>query len=97
MNDTRFSDQENSKSEFIVSGNCDLCRVRIEKAALSIEGVKSAGWNINTHKLSVEYNRNMTEVPAIQEAVAGVGHDTELFRADNVTYEALPECCHYRK
>jgi membrane fusion protein, copper/silver efflux system len=97
MNDTRFSDQENSKSEFIVSGNCDLCRVRIEKAALSIEGVKSAGWNMNTHKLSVEYNRNMTEVPAIQEAVAGVGHDTELFRADNVTYEALPECCHYRK
>ena len=35
--------------------------------------------------------------PEAVKAIAKVGHDTELFKADNVTYESLAECCNYRK
>ena len=81
---------------FSVSGNCDMCRERIEKAALSVNGVSIAVWHINTKKLSVDFDSTRTTLTNIQKAIAKVGHDTELFKADDVTYKSLPECCHYR-
>jgi hypothetical protein len=33
----------------------------------------------------------------VQKAIAGAGHDTELFKAGDEMYNALPACCHYRK
>jgi membrane fusion protein, copper/silver efflux system len=84
-------------TSFIVSGNCDMCKERIEKAALSVSGVTLANWNADTKKISVEYDNSRTDLTAIQQAIAKVGHDTELFKADDVTYKSLPECCYYRK
>jgi Cu(I)/Ag(I) efflux system membrane fusion protein len=81
---------------FNVSGNCELCKERIEKAALSVKGVSSASWDVNTKKISVGYNDNKVKAEDIQKAIAKSGHDTELFRADDVTYKSLPECCLYR-
>jgi membrane fusion protein, copper/silver efflux system len=84
-------------TSFNVSGNCDMCKERIEKAALSVNGVTLANWNADTKKISVEYDNSRTDLTAIQQAIAKVGHDTELFKADDVTYKSLPECCYYRK
>ncbi len=81
---------------FAVSGNCDLCKERIEKAAKSVGGVTSAIWDTKTHKIKVEFDSMKTDLITIQKAIAKAGHDTEKFKADNKTYEALPECCHYR-
>ena len=33
---------KNKKVEFKVAGNCEMCEKRIEKAAYSVKGVKSA-------------------------------------------------------
>jgi hypothetical protein len=33
----------------------------------------------------------------IQDKIAAAGHDTELKKAKDETYNALPECCHYRE
>jgi len=82
---------------FTVSGNCDLCKERIEKAAKSVGGVTSAIWDTKTHKIKVEFDSMKTDLSAIQKAIARAGHDTEKFKADDKTYESLPECCHYRK
>ena len=38
--------KKNAKTEFTVVGNCDACQKRIEKAALSVKGVKMAKWDI---------------------------------------------------
>jgi Cu(I)/Ag(I) efflux system membrane fusion protein len=81
---------------FAVSGNCDLCKERIEKAAKSVGGVTSAVWDTKTHKIKVEFDSMKTDLITIQKAIAKAGHDTGKFKADNKTYEALPECCHYR-
>lgn len=84
------------QATFNVSGNCDLCKERIEKAANSVKGVLSASWNVDTKKMSIKYNNMQTNPEAVQKAIARVGHDTELVKADDSTYNNLPECCKYR-
>ena len=39
------SNDKNTKETFSVEGNCSMCKKRIEKAALSLKGVKYAKWN----------------------------------------------------
>jgi len=82
---------------FTVSGSCDLCKERIEKAAKSISGVQSATWDSKTQKIHVEFNSMKTNLSTIQKAIAKAGHDTEKYKADDKTYESLPACCYYRK
>ena len=80
-----------------VSGNCDLCKDRIEIATKSVSGVMTAKWSPETKLLQVQFDPAKTNSDAIQKAIAGVGHDTEKYKATDEAYKALPECCLYRK
>jgi Cu(I)/Ag(I) efflux system membrane fusion protein len=82
---------------FGVSGNCDLCKARIETAAKSVAGVVSAEWKISEKMLHVQFDAAKTNSDAIQKAIANVGHDTEKFKAPDDVYKKLPACCLYRK
>ena len=89
--------EKNKKSNFEVIGNCDICKKRIEKAALSLKGVKMATWDIPSNILSVTYNSNKISPDKIQSAVADVGHDTPSFKAPDNVYNELPICCIYER
>ena len=89
------ADAQNNTSTFDVSGACGMCKTRIEKAA-KIKGVKNAEWDINTHKLTVSYDASKTNLDKIHQSIADAGHDTELKKAPDAVYSALPECCLYR-
>ena len=89
--------QKNKKSNFEVIGNCEICKKRIEKAALSLKGVKMATWDIPSNILSVTYNSNKILIDQIQSTIANVGHDTPLFRAPDDVYNELPMCCIYER
>jgi len=97
------SQDSNSKSQavqkvtFGVSGNCGMCKDRIEKAAKSVKGVSSAVWSMKTKKITVEYNSSLASINDIQMAIAKVGHNTDKYKADDKVYNFLPECCKYRK
>ncbi len=80
-----------------VSGNCDMCKDRIETAAKSVAGVNLADWSAETKMLHVEFDGKKTNSDAIQKAIAQVGHDTEKYKASDDVYKELPECCLYRK
>jgi Cu(I)/Ag(I) efflux system membrane fusion protein len=82
---------------FKVSGLCEMCKDRIEKAALSVIGVSKAFWDVNKKEASIDFDNTITDLITIQKAIAEAGHDTEPFKADDKTYNALPECCLYRK
>ncbi len=90
---TLVAQEKNEKIK--VYGKCEMCQNRIEKTVKGIDGVKTANWNIDTKMLSVTFDSKKTSDEAIEKAVASVGHDTDKFRADDKTYEALPPCCHY--
>ena len=86
-----------SKKMIKVSGECDMCKDRIETAAKTVSGVKSAEWTAEKQMLHVEFDAAKTNSDAIQKAIAAVGHDTENFKAPDSVYKELPECCLYRK
>ena len=86
---------KNAKHEFEVNGNCELCQKRIQKAAFTVAGVKSAEWNIDDHMLHVIINEEKCSLLDVKKAVAKVGHDTEEVKATAEVYEKLHSCCKY--
>ena len=81
---------------FPVNGACGMCENRIEKAAKSTKGVKSAEWNKEKQMLKITYTKGIL-TDDVQKVIAGVGHDTEKYKAKDEDYNALPSCCKYRK
>ena len=77
-----------------VSGNCDLCKARIEKAA-KLDGVSKAEWDAKTSILSVSFDPAKTNMDLVAKKVAAVGHDNSKVKADDKAYNALPGCCKY--
>jgi periplasmic mercuric ion binding protein len=88
---------KNAKYTFEVNGNCEQCKKRIEKAAYSVSGVKSAVWEVETHQLSLILNEEKTTVLDIKKAIAKVGHDTDEVKATNEVYDNLHACCQYER
>jgi copper chaperone CopZ len=85
-----------SKTETIkVSGNCGMCKARIEKAA-KIDGVTKVEWNKESKMLAATFDPAKTNIDEIGKKVAAAGHDTEKVKADDKTYSKLPGCCKYR-
>ena len=81
--------------KFEVKGNCGMCEKRIEKAALSVDGVSKADWSKETKKLEVVFDDAKSDVHKVHMAVAKVGHDTEMHKAKDEVYNKLPGCCKY--
>ena len=88
---------KNAKYTIAVNGNCEQCQRRIQKAAFSVDGVKMANWNIESHKLDVTINEEKTSVAEVKKAVAKVGHDAGEVRAADATYDNLHHCCQYER
>lgn len=80
-----------------VQGLCEICKERIEKAAKGVSGVTSASWDQKSKQLHLNFDPAKTNVDAISKAVAKVGHDTDKYKADKAVYDALPDCCKYKK
>jgi Cu(I)/Ag(I) efflux system membrane fusion protein len=82
---------------FKVSGNCGMCKDRIETVALELEGVRTADWDIDSKILHLMYDKNRVTLEEVHKRIALAGHDTELEKAPDEVYRNLPECCLYRK
>ncbi len=87
------------KTEAIkVSGTCSMDKRRIETAANSIDGVKSATWNEYTQVLTLKYDVFKKEAADdVQKKIVLAGNDTEKYRAEDAAYQNLPDCCHYQR
>lgn len=88
---------KNAKYNVEVNGNCDQCKKRIEKAAYSVSGVKSANWNMDDHKLHLIMNEQKSSLVDVKNAVAKVGHDTDDVKASEADYQQLHSCCKYER
>jgi copper chaperone CopZ len=88
---------QSKTEEFKVYGNCGMCETRIENAAKSVNGVTTAEWDKETKMLKVSYDKSKADNHKIQKAVAKVGHDTDMHKAEEKVYNALPGCCQYER
>lgn len=85
-----------SKTEkFKAYGSCGMCTKRIEKAAMSVDGVTKVNWDKKTNMLEVSFDSSKTNVHKVHMAVATVGHDTDMHKAPDAVYNKLPRCCKY--
>lgn len=89
--------KKRTKSQFTVHGNCEMCEKRIEKAALSIKGVKFADWDIPSNQIILIYNQEKVDLKTIHLGIAAVGHDTSEAIANKENYDILPRCCQYER
>jgi mercuric ion binding protein len=92
-------EKKNKNAKYVteVNGNCEQCQKRIQKAAYSVGGVKSAIWDIETHQLSLILNEEKTSPLDVKKAIAKVGHDTDEVKATNEDYQSLHTCCLYER
>lgn len=88
---------KNAKHDVAVNGNCEMCKKRIEKAAFSVKGVKSAEYHTNDHMLHLILNEEKCSVLDVKKAVAKVGHDTDEVKATEEEYNNLHGCCMYER
>ncbi len=91
-----FAQEKNKKMTFEVDGKCEMCKVRIEKAALGVKGVKYALWDIPSHQLSLIIDERKTDPMKIKTALVAVGHDTKELKATDEAYDSVHPCCKYR-
>jgi len=80
---------------FFVDGVCGMCKTRIEKNALQVEGVQEATWNMAERQFTAIVREN-TDIYQLHWTLAQAGHDTEELKAPTAAYESLDPCCAYR-
>ena len=84
-----------SKTDSVkVSGNCGMCKKRIEAAA-QVDGVTAAEWSAKTKILTLSYDSKKINLDDVQRKIADVGHDTPKFKTTDTVYDKLPGCCKY--
>ena len=88
--------EKNARDTFEVSGNCEMCKKRIESATLSLKGVKYVSWSPQSKNFSIIYNSTKVSIDDVKKRIADVGHDNSLYKATNEVYENLHGCCKYR-
>jgi len=91
-----FSFAQAVTEQFLVKGNCNMCKARIETAATKA-GAISADWSAETQTLTMVLDETKVTCDTILKQVAEAGHDNEKFKAPESAYKALPACCLYTK
>lgn len=86
---------QTQKTTIDVRGNCNMCKARIEKAALKTKGVKYAVWQAETEQLTLLLNVKKTSVDQVAKSIAAVGHEANGVAVVDSVYAALPMCCQY--
>lgn len=81
---------------FKVSGNCGMCKTKIEKAAKDA-GAKDATWDAEKQTVTVSYKSSTTNAAKIQQKIADVGYDNAGFKATTEAYNKLHGCCKYER
>ena len=49
------SSSKSTKAQFVVLGECEMCKDRIQRATYKIKGVKYSSWSIPQNKLCLLY------------------------------------------
>ena len=90
------SNEKNAKDTFKVSGNCEMCKDRIQKATLSLKGVKYVSWSPQSKNFSIIYNGTKVSIDDVKKTIAKAGHDNGPYIATDDDYNNLHHCCKYR-
>jgi len=82
---------------FFAAGKCDMCRSRMRRAVNTTGAVTEFEWQRKKQMATVTYDKSKVTLNDLEKLIADVGHDTKSYRASDEAYEALHDCCHYKR
>ena len=92
-----FDAKKNIEEKFEVLGNCDMCKKKIQNAAIKLRGVKKAIWSAKEQILTIKYNPEKISLEKIKQNIADEGYDTDGIKATQEAYDNLHYCCKYKR
>ncbi len=72
---------------------CDACVNTVTKALKKVEGVGDVEIDLKAKLAKVSFNKDKTQVAALEQAVVMSGYAVNDKSADTEAYAALPQCC----
>lgn len=90
---TQFATAKTDTVRVMTTAVCDMCKERIEHDLSFEKGIKSSNLDLKSKMVTVVYNPKKTNVQKIREAITRVGYDADSLKANEKSYDKLPECC----
>ena len=84
-------------ASFKVSGNCEMCKKRIEGASNKTKGVQTATWSAEKQEVTITYDAAKTSPQQVGQSIGKAGYDNEYAKAPASAYGKLPKCCKYTR
>jgi Cu(I)/Ag(I) efflux system membrane fusion protein len=77
----------------IPTAQCDVCQGKIETALKKVAGVKNYDIDIDGKVVNVNFDKSVTNLGKIENAITAVGYDANSKKADPDAYSKLDDCC----
>ena len=87
------SAQKKAEATIKTTAECNMCKATLEKALGQVNGVKKVSVDITAKTVTVVYNPKKTDLDKIRTAITEAGYDADDKKANNRSYQKLPECC----
>ena len=78
---------------FKVSGNCGMCKNKIETYLKRHDGINYINVNVKGKVTTVKYITDRINEEEIKTAIANAGYDAAEIEANPDSYKRLPKCC----
>ena len=75
------------------SAICEMCKDAIEYELTFTKGVKNANLDLETKKVTVEYNPKKINASQLRETISLIGYHADNIKRDSIGYQKLPFCC----
>lgn len=72
---------------------CEMCKNRIEKYMMRVDGIKAIKVDFKKKITSVTYVTDRINLETIKAEIANCGYDADEVRAEPDAYKRLPKCC----
>lgn len=97
MKDMKNDAKENKNVEHtmikIPSAQCEICEKNLNKALKKVAGVEKYKVDIEGKLIHINYDRNVTTIAKIENAITSAGYDANDKTANPEAYNKLDNCC----
>ncbi|MFA7361096.1 MAG: heavy metal-associated domain-containing protein [Candidatus Kapaibacterium sp.] len=77
----------------IPSAQCEICEKNLNKALKKVTGVEKYKVDIEAKVIHINYDRNVTTLAKIENAITSAGYDANDKQANPDAYDKLDNCC----
>lgn len=97
MDDMKKDSKDNKNVEHtmikIPSAQCEICEKNLNKALKKVAGVEKYKVDIEGKVIHINYDRNVTTIAKIENAITSAGYDANDKSANPEAYNKLDKCC----